>query len=36
MLELVTNNFIALIESLFIIILLIKLNFKLRGILYKG
>jgi hypothetical protein len=35
-LELVTNNFIVLIEGSLIVILLIKLNFKLKGMLYKG
>jgi hypothetical protein len=35
-LKLVTNNLIVLIEGPFIVILLIKLNLKLRGTLYKS
>jgi hypothetical protein len=34
-LELVTNKFIVFIEGFLIVILLIKLNFKLRSTLYK-
>jgi hypothetical protein len=35
-LELVANNLVVLIEGSLIVVLLIKLNFKLRGTLYKG